>query len=590
MGLVNCQVPHSFGTHGVMNKSTGQHSSGGKNLLFFHQGSLVTKVLVAGGAAFLLLFGLVYAVTHAIITSSFAGLEAQQLQRDVERARNSLQTEITALGNVTREWATWDDMYAYVANANAAFEQGNLTESNFVETRSTVVLVSDVARKVVFGRGFDQKTKSFVPAPPALLEYIGRNPKIVSFANAAGSASGLILIGRRPLVFASRPILKGTGEGPVRGSVLLGRYLEDEEVARLAEATRLTLTITPIDALPSSQPAVAVRDDVITGSTNYADYSGAAGVRISVREARDIVNRGRRALLMVALALLTIAAILGASAWFFERRISRYLQTVVARLSGTAENVGASAKELLSGSATIATGSVQQSAAMEETSSAVARVVDLSRDNSRRLQDSDERMLSAGEAMRQADRLLETLRQSITSVRGQAERMHCVVKTIEDIAFQTNILALNAAIEAARAGSAGAGFAVVADEVRKLAQSSSAAAQETGALIETSVRDIIAGADTAVKAREAFAEARDQRQRAEELLSGIARAVNEQVVQLEQIGRAVAEVEQITHRNGAAAGKTSTGADILHAEAQQINVISAELVRIFGGAKETQNA
>jgi methyl-accepting chemotaxis protein len=573
-----------------MKRPTQQDSHTGKQLLLFREVSLATKVLSAGGAAFLLLFGLVYAVTHTIITRSFAGLEAQQLQRDLERARNGLQAEITALGNVTREWATWDDMYAYVENGNAAFEQSNLTESNYVETRSTVVLVFDASRKLVFGRGFDQKSKSFVPAPAGLLDYIGRNPNIVSFPDETKSASGLILIEGRPLVFASRPILKGTGQGPVRGSVLLGRYLEDEEVARLAEATRLTLAITPISDLSSSQANVAVQGDLVTGSTTYGDYAGTAGVRIVVREDRDIVNRGRRALQLVGFALLTIVAVLGASAFLFERRVSRYLQTVVARLGATAVNVQTEAQELFSGSATVATGSVQQAAAMEETTSAVASVVDLSRENSRDLQESDERMLSAGESMRRADGLLENLRESITRMRGQAERMYRVVKTIEDIAFQTNILALNAAIEAARAGAAGTGFAVVADEVRKLAQSSSTAAKETGALIEISVQDIVSGADTAVKAREAFAEARDQRQQAEELLSSIARAVQDQVSQLEQIGRAVAQVGQITHRNGAAAETTSTGAEALQAEARQINEIAAELVRIFGGAKETPHA
>jgi methyl-accepting chemotaxis protein len=115
-----------------------------------------------------------------------------------------------------------------------------------------------------------------------------------------------------------------------------------------------------------------------------------------------------------------------------------------------------------------------------------------------------------------------------------------------------------------------------------LALSASEAARETGSLIESSVREIVAGAETAGKAQETFAAARDQRQQAETLLSGIARAVGQQVAQLEQISRSATEVEDVTQRNSAATEQTSAGAQALHREAQQINIIVAELGRIFG--------
>lgn len=546
--------------------------------------SLTTKALVAGVAVFFLMLGVVYAVTHAILIRSFTDLEAQQLRKDVERARNSLQAEITALSNVTREWATWDDMYQYAETRAPAFEQSNLTESNFVQTRSAAVLVLNTAQQLVYGRGFNQKSKAFDALPPALLDYIRQNPEITR-QEQPRPASGIALLSGRALVFAARPILHGDGSGPVHGTVLLCRSLEEEEITRLGESTRLHLTITPAagGGGEGGQPVVRpVNDDEVLGSIFFPDYSGKAGVTIVVREPRDILNRGRRALFLVAAALVAIMLVMAAAGWYFHRRITRYLQTVVARLSSTAGRVQSAAEELSVRSATVAAGSAQQAAAVEQTSAAVATVAGLTRANSKRLEESDGSMRSSGEAMLRADALIDSVRQSITAVRGQTEQMDRVVKTIEGIAFQTNILALNAAVEAARAGSSGAGFAVVADEVRRLAQSSSEASRETGALIASSVKEIVTGAETAARAQQTFAAARDQRQQAELLLSSIARAVGEQAVQVEQISRSAAEVEDVTRRNGAATEQTSAGAQALHQEAQHINRVVAELCHLFG--------
>ena len=557
-----------------------------------HGASMASRVLAAVTAAAILVVGGIFALTFTILSRSFQELEAQQVRRDVERARNSLQAEIGALGNVTREWGTWDDMYHYVETRNAAFEQSNLTENSYVQTRSTVVLIFNSAQRLVYGRGFDQRTKTFRESPQLLLSYIAQNPKLLSPGRRSSEASGIILLDGQPLVFAAQPILKGDGSGPARGVVLLGRYLESPEVARLAEETRLNLTIHPSVAVEAAgtEPAVKVLDaNTISGSVLFREYNGSAGVTLVIREDREIVRRGRRALLLVGLALLSIGLLTGISGWILERRMSRYLHTIIGRLSGTADKMQRAAEELSKGSQLVAGGSQQQATAIEATSSAVASVVELARENSRQVQESNQHMLSAGEAMRCTDGLIDTLRRSIQSVREQAERMRQIVKTIDNIAFQTNILALNAAVEAARAGSAGSGFAVVADEVRSLAQSSSSAAKETGSLIESSVREIIGGTEAAADAQKAFAVARAQQQDAEQRLSCIARSVQEQVAQIEQIRHAAAEVQTVMQSNSATAEQASQNSQALHVEAEEINSITAELVRIFGG-KEMRHA
>ena len=547
--------------------------------------SLTTKAFLAAAGAFLILFTTAYFLARSIVMRGFYSLETRQVVKDVERARNSLAAEITALANVTREWATWDDMYAFVETADPAFEKANLTENNYTQTRSTAILIVNTTGRVVYGRGFNQETKSFETLDPALVEYLRQNPKLTSTAEGH-SASGIILLKGRPIVFAAKPIVKGSGSGTPRGVVVLTRHLESAEIKHLAEDTRLQLDIDPANesaAALSTDPGVTITGpDTVRGAVLVPDYSGAPGVVITVSEPREIVATGRAAVSLAGFALAGFGILMGIAGWLVHRRISRYLNTVIARLLETAHKVQCAAEDLSGGSAQVAEGSVQQSAAIERTAVAVSGAVELGRANNLQLQESDSRMVAAGEAMKRADEFIDSLREKIASVRSQAERMHRVVKTIDDIAFQTNILSLNAAIEAARAGMVGAGFAVVADEVRKLAQSSSQAAAETGALIEASVCEIASSVDAAVKAQEAFASARDERQRAEVLLSEIARAVREQVTQLEHIGQSTSEVESVTHRNSAAAEQTSAGAMSLNSEARQINVVAAELAEIFG--------
>jgi methyl-accepting chemotaxis protein len=161
-----------------------------------------------------------------------------------------------------------------------------------------------------------------------------------------------------------------------------------------------------------------------------------------------------------------------------------------------------------------------------------------------------------------------------------------IIKTIDEIAFQTNILALNAAVEAARAGEAGMGFAVVADEVRNLAQRCAQAAKETSGKIEGAIVKTGQGVDITGKVASALNEIVSKVRQVDELVTEVAGASREQTDGIAQINVAVGQMDKVTQSNAATAEESAAAAEELNSQAEVMKQSVAELLRLVGGQGE----
>jgi methyl-accepting chemotaxis protein len=180
--------------------------------------------------------------------------------------------------------------------------------------------------------------------------------------------------------------------------------------------------------------------------------------------------------------------------------------------------------------------------------------------------------------------------EAMDAIKASSDDIAKIIKTIDEIAFQTNILALNAAVEAARAGEAGAGFAVVADEVRNLAQRCAQAAKETAAKIEDSVQKSSNGVEISSKVAKSLEDIVGKARQVDELAGEVASASAEQSQGIEQVNTAVSQMDKVTQSNAANAEESASAAEELNAQAESLKEAVNNLLTMVDGDKAGHTA
>ena len=259
------------------------------------------------------------------------------------------------------------------------------------------------------------------------------------------------------------------------------------------------------------------------------------------------------------------------------RQINRTLSATLSDIDRAADQVNVGSSQVSSGAQALSQGSTEQAASVEELSATILEISDQVNKNAVNAIAASNQSHDAGSDVIQSNKYMNDLMKAMGEISSTSNEIGKIIKTIDDIAFQTNILALNAAVEAARAGEAGKGFAVVADEVRNLAAKSADAAKNTTALIENAINAINNGSNMATQTSEALKEVVEKATKVDATIKEIADASEEQANSIAQVQTGIDQISSVVQTNSATAEESAAASEEL---AGQSNIMK-ELVGRF---------
>ncbi len=295
-----------------------------------------------------------------------------------------------------------------------------------------------------------------------------------------------------------------------------------------------------------------------------------------------LASKGRNVNRVIS-AVVIIAVFVSAFIWLhLSGRITERIRNTVSALNGVLKQITAISVRITGSGHSLAQRTSEQAASLLATSSSLEEISVMTMRNAEHANIANKLRKETLQVIEDASAAMTKMGDSMSDISRSGRDTQKIVKTIDDIAFQTRLLALNAAVEAARAGETGMGFAVVANEVKNLAARAGEAAKNTAELIKITVGKTAAGADIASGANAAFAKAAEASLKFGELVEQIAAASHEQAEGIDQLNNTVADMNTVTQQNAASAEESSAAAEEMLSMAEKLNEIVGELGRLVG--------
>jgi PAS domain S-box-containing protein len=316
--------------------------------------TLRAKTLAAVGLTLVSLLVLLDAVSQQILLHSFGELEQVSVQRDVQRGCAALENELAALHVKAGDWSSWDDTYAFVEDVNPAYITSNLTDTAFHILRINLLLFINSSGRIVFAKAFDYEADSAMALPAMFQADLSPDDPFLQAAMPPEGVKGILPLPEGLLLLAARPILTSEAEGPARGTLVMGRYLDDAALAQLSALTQLSLSLRRLDdpTLPadyraacaplSAMAPIAVRaggPDSIAGYTVVSDLLGHPALVLRTAGPREIYRQELLSARALFVAVLTAGLVFCVLTLLL---VERLVLARVARLSRSVTDIATS--------------------------------------------------------------------------------------------------------------------------------------------------------------------------------------------------------------------------------------------------------
>jgi len=316
--------------------------------------TLRSKTLLLVLLTLVALIAILYGVSRFTLLGGFHELEERDTKQNVQRTLSALSYEISSLDTSTHDWAAWDDTYAFIQDADAKYEESNLGDGTFQSLKINLMLFVNNSGGIIFGKAFDLQNKVEIPVSPSLQEHLSSGSVLLYHPDTESFVAGVVLLPEAPLLIASRPILTSEEEGPIRGSLIMGQYLDDSEIQRLSGITHLSLDMHRLDdsqmppdfqsarssLLEGSPIAVqALSSESVAGYSLVKDIYGEPILVLKAETPRDVYREGQDTVSWLLLAFWIVGLLFSGVTLLI---LYRMVLTRLARLSVGVSAVGAS--------------------------------------------------------------------------------------------------------------------------------------------------------------------------------------------------------------------------------------------------------
>ena len=317
------------------------------------------KVLLIVGATLVLLLGILYAAARWIVLDGFSDLEQEDGRDNIQSVENAISSEGVRLDSNTRDWAFWDETYAFVGGENPEFASNQLSGDTLANLRINLFLLSDTSGETIYSQLVDLGSGQRVAFPATSLTALLSQHELYTFESTEDGTSGIVVLPEGPMLLAARPVLTNDNEGPIQGSLIMGRYIDAQMLAELEDVTGVSVTaFAPSDdsappdvrrastELDAQTPVVieALNSEELGGYALLEDVQGNPALIVRILMPRDVFAQGTTTAwyLLGALAMtgtifvIAMVLLLEGAVVSRLRQLSREVSSVAAQNDPTA--------------------------------------------------------------------------------------------------------------------------------------------------------------------------------------------------------------------------------------------------------------